>query len=185
MASLKDLPPRPRDRNTVPRYPRRVLLGTLAVTVGVAGCTPPSQAQVSGHQDEGEETKAEGTGGSTASRTTITGQGGREPTGFGGQLAGGMPEPWNEGGAGGVGGAATTSAGQGGSCSTGFGGQLGGAAPDPWDGGAGGGAAPDPWSEGGGGASTTDPGAGGGGVGGGEFGGDLAESWGEGGAGGG
>lgn len=165
MASLKDLPPRPRSTSTVPTYPRRVLLGALALAAGVAACTPASQAEVSGHLDE-SQAEREGTGGSTASSTQATTTQDNEPTGFGGQMAGGMPEPWSEGG-GGTGGAPSTVVGEG-----------GGAAPDPWgEGGAGGGeptgeggcAMPDPWGEGGAGGESFDGG--------------MAESWGEGGAG--
>jgi hypothetical protein len=171
MASLKDLPPRPRSASTVPAYPRRVLLGAFALAAGVAACTPSDEPQVSGHLDDGHVETA-GTGGSTPSSTATTAQGGSDPAGFGGQMAGAMPDPWGEGGGGDA--TTTTSTGQGGSCSTGFGGSFAGGAPEPWGGGGGGGV-----GGAGGDASTTSTGGGGG-----DFDGDQAEPWEDGGTGG-
>jgi hypothetical protein len=167
MASLKDLPPRPRSTSTVPAYPRRVLLGAITLVASVAACTPADEPHASGHLDEAQ---VEGTGGSTASQRSTTANTTQKSdfTGYGGQMAGAMPEPWNEGG-GGTGGAPTTITGEGGGGS--------GGAPTTITG-EGGGAAPDPWEEGGGGSAPS----GAGGQGGASFDGGIPEPWGTGGA---
>ena len=107
MAFLRDLPARPRNAATAPSYPRRVLLGALALVAATGACKP---SNIDGGMPEGWG------GGTTVTNEGGSGGGSTTPNqgGAGGTstdtitFSGGTGEPWGTGGGGAGGGITTT-----------------------------------------------------------------------------